>query len=56
MATSAATLSQIISSLSAEYKLDEKKVLKHLANKELLPAKLIPKTKKGGVDFCKQAG
>jgi len=56
MATSAATLSKIISTLSAEYKLDEKKVLKHLANKELLPAKLIPKTKKGVSTFAsKQA-
>lgn len=44
MATSANTLSQIISTLCTEYDLDEKQVLKQLATKDLLPAKLIKKT------------
>ena len=43
MATSANTLSQIISTLCTEYDLDEKQVLKQLETKDLLPAKLIKK-------------
>ena len=43
MATSANTLSTIISTLCYEYDLDEKQVLKHLTTKDLLPAKLIKK-------------
>ena len=45
MATSANTLSQIISTLCTEYELDEKQVLKQLATKDLLPAKLTKITK-----------
>ena len=45
MATSANTLSKIISTLCHEYELDEKQVLKQLATKDLLPAKLTKITK-----------
>ena len=53
MATSANTLSQIISTLCYEYDLDEKQVLKQLATKNLLPAKLTKITEpKNQPMFC----
>ena len=56
MATSAQTLSQIIDTVCKIHKLDEKEVLNLLAEKELLPKKLIPKDSKGASKFAsKQA-
>ena len=40
MATSAAQLSLIVKTLCTEFELNEKHVLKHLSNQDLLPAKL----------------
>lgn len=47
MATSAATLSQIILDLSKKYKFDHEKAIHFLADKELLPKKMLPKDKTG---------
>lgn len=56
MATSAQTLQQIIDTVCKIHKLDEKEVLSMLAEKELLPKKLIPKDSKGASKFAsKQA-
>lgn len=41
MATSAQSLSTIISTLSKKYKFDEDKALKHLASMDLLPKKML---------------
>lgn len=56
MATSAQTLQQILDNVCKIHKLDEKEVLSMLAEKELLPKKLIPKDSKGASKFAsKQA-
>ena len=56
MATSAATLTKILSLICEEYELDEKQVLKQLTSKDLLPAKLISKKFKPETHFAsKQA-
>lgn len=56
MATSAQTLQQIISTLCKTHELEEKAVLNLLAEKELLPKKMIPKDSKGASKFAsKQA-
>ena len=44
MATSAEKLTVIISELAGKYKFDMSDALEHLAKKELLPKKLMPKT------------
>jgi pyruvate/2-oxoglutarate dehydrogenase complex dihydrolipoamide acyltransferase (E2) component len=56
MATSAQTLQQIITTICDTYNLSEKEILSALAEKELLPKKLIPKDSKGASKFAsKQA-
>ncbi len=56
MATSAQTLQQILDNVCKIHKLDENEVYKMLAEKELLPKKLIPKDSKGASKFAsKQA-
>ena len=46
MATSAAQLATLLDAITKEYKLDSEEVLGFLADKELLPKKLLPKSVK----------
>lgn len=56
MATSAQTLQQIITTICDTHNLSENEILSALAEKELLPKKLIPKDSKGASKFAsKQA-
>ena len=56
MATSAQTLQQIINTICTQNNLSENEILSALAEKELLPKKLIPKDSKGASKFAsKQA-
>ena len=51
MATSATTLTQIINTICDEYELDRQQILKQLSTKDLLPAKLLLKSKPKNVPF-----
>jgi len=51
MATSSKTLTQIINTICDEYELDRQQILKQLSTKDLLPAKLLLKSKPKNVPF-----
>ena len=52
MATSAQTLATIIETLSVKYKFDKDSAIDHLATRELLPKKLLPKAPKQVTGFA----
>lgn len=52
MATSAQTLATIIETLSLKYKFDKDSAIDHLATRELLPKKLLPKAPKQVTGFA----
>ncbi len=52
MATSAQTLATIIETLSVKYQFDKDSAIDHLATRELLPKKLLPKAQKAVTGFA----